>query len=226
MQSFTNQSRIRLYARISRILAFGGLGLMGLAVLISLRPPYSFNLVFTLLIVGMFASQIGLPLRNRWDREPRFDQVLDENMKGLDKRFLLFHYYLGASHVLFCPSGVYVLVPRVEDGRIEYVDGQWQRTPGKPGFLRRSGPRRMRGVDREAQGEAQRAHERLNRITDAPEVQPLLVFVHSAAEVDVEGAPTLATHIKKLKTTLRKLPKQSSLSDEQIETVLTALKLN
>lgn len=225
MQSFTNLSRIRLYARISRVMAFGGLGLMGLAVLVSLRPPYSFNLVFTLLIIGMLTSQIGLPLRNRWDREPRFDQVLDEGLKGLDKRFVVFHHFLGASHVLNCPSGVFALIPRIEDGEIAYRDGQWLRTLPKGGLLRRAGPRALRGLGREAEGEAGRAQRRLARLTQAPKVEPLLVFLHSGASVQPDGAPIPVTHIKKLKSTLRKLPKNPSLTEPQLETLQAQLKL-
>lgn len=225
MLSFTNHRRIRLYARLSRVLAFGGLGVMGVAVLLSLRQPYPVDLVFGLLLVGMLASQIGLPLRNRWDREPRFDQVLDEHLKGLDKRYLLFHHYLGASHVLICPAGVYALVPRLEDGEIEYVEDKWQRTVEKRGFLRRGGVKQIRGLAGDATGAAERAQRRLGRLGAPVSVQPLLVFLHHAAQVNVNGAPLPSAHIKKLKPALRKLPKGQTLSDEQTQSVIEELGL-
>lgn len=225
MQSFTNQTRIRRYALVARVLAFGGLGLMGVAVLLSLRQPYPVELVFGLLLVGMVTSQIGLPLRNRWDREPRLDQVLDEHMKGLDKRFLLFHYYLGASHVLLCPSGVVSLVPRLEEGEIEYREGEWRRTVEKGGLLRRGGTRTIRGLERDTKDAAERAQRRLRRSVAEVEVTPLLVFMHHAAQLDPEQLPLGATHIKKLKPTLRKLPKGQTLSPEQVEQLLDELGL-
>ncbi len=226
MLSFTNHGRIRLYARLSRALAFGGLGLMGVAVLLSLRQPYPVDLVFGLLLVGMLASQIGLPLRNRWDREPRFDQVLDEHLKGLDKRYLLFHHYLGASHVLICPAGVIALIPRLEDGEIEYLDGNWQRTVDKRGFLRRGGVKELRGLERDATATSERAQRKLSRIGAPIEVQPLVVFLHHEAMVNTDQPPFPACHVKKLKPTLRKLPKGESLSESQVESVLADLGLH
>lgn len=225
MLSFTHHSRIRLYSRLSRVLAFGGLGVMGVAVLLSLRQPYPVDLVFGLLLVGMLASQIGLPLRNRWDREPRFDQVLDEHLKGLDKRYLLFHHYLGASHVLICPAGVFALIPRLEEGEIEYLDGKWQRTVEKGGFLRRGGVKPIRGLDRDASASAERAQRRLSRLGTPVEIQPMLVFLHHAAQVNVNGAPFQCAHVKKLKPALRKLPKGETLTNEQVDGMLHELGL-
>lgn len=225
MQRYTNSARIRRYALIARVLAFGGLGLMGVAVVVSLRQPYPVDLVFGLLLVGMLASQIGLPLRNRWDREPRFDQVLDENLKGLDKRYVLFHHYLGASHLLLCPAGLFALLPRLEEGKIEFVDGQWQRTVPKGGFLRRGGVKRIRGVEGDASAAIGRAQRRLSRYLEPPPVQPLLVFMHHSAELRLDGAPIPATHLKKLKNTLRKLPKGDGLAPDQVQTLIDELGL-
>lgn len=225
MQGFTNLTRIKRYARMSRALAFGGLGIMGVAVLISLRQPYPVELVFGLLFVGMLSSQIGLPLRNRWDREPRFDQVLDDHLKGLDRRYLVFHHYLGASHVVVCPTGVYTLIPRLEEGRIDYREGAWWRAVERRGLLRRGGIRKIRGIERDAADAAERAQRRIRRSAGELQVQPLLVFLHHDAQLQSDDYPILATHIKKLKPTLRKLPKVQTLSPEQIQHLLGELGL-
>lgn len=186
---------------------------MGLGLLISFRPPYRVDLVLGLFIVGILASQIGLPMRNRWDRQPRMDEILDDALKGLDRRFAIFHYSLGARHVLICPGGVFALIPRVDDGTIEYIDGQWMRTTEKGGLLRRAGTRTIRGLEREAASETDRARSHLNLPFS---IRPYVVFLHGAAEVDIQEAPVLASHLKKLKTSLRKLPKAETLSEKQI----------
>ncbi len=213
MQQYIDSTKVKRYALLSRILSFGGLGIMGLGLLLSFRPPYRIDLVLGSFLIGILASQIGQPMRNRWDRRPRVDEILDGALKGLDQRFAIFHYSLGARHVLICPGGVFALVPRVEDGKIEYTDGQWTRTTSKGSLFRRAGTRDIRGIEREAAAEADRASSRL----DLPfAVRPLIVFLHSNAEMNVRQAPVLSTHLKKLKSSLRKLPKSETLSQREI----------
>lgn len=97
MRQYINSAKVNRNARLSRILSFGGLGIMGLGLLLSfrLRPQDRFELVLGLFLIGILASQIGQPMRNRWDRRPRLDEILDGALKGLDRRFAIFHYALG-----------------------------------------------------------------------------------------------------------------------------------
>ena len=214
MQQYINSAKVKRNARIARILSFGGLAVMGLGLLISFRPPYRTELVLGLFLVGIVASQIGLPMRNRWDRRPRVDEILDGALKGLDRRFAIFHYSLGARHILVCPGGVFAVIPRVENGLISYSDGSWTRTTNKAGLLRRAGTRRLRGIESEIASEVDRAGSRLN-LPFA--VRPFIVFLHAGAEMDIRESPELATHLKKLKSSLRKLPKAQTLSERQIK---------
>ncbi len=186
---------------------------MGLGLLISFRPPYRVDLVLGLFLIGILSSQIGQPMRNRWDRQPRIDEILDGALKGLDQRFAIFHYSLGARHLLICPGGVFALIPRGEHGIIEYNDGNWTRTTRKGSLFRRAGTRNIRGIEREADAEVDRANSRL----DLPfSVRPLFVFMHSKAEMNVRQAPELASHLKKLKSSIRRLPKAETLAERQI----------
>ena len=218
MRQYIDLAKVKRNARLARILSFGGLAFMGLGLLISFRPPYRIDLVLGLFLAGILASQVGLPMRNRWDRRPRIDEVLDGALKGLDQRFAIFHYSLGARHVLICPGGVFAVIPRLENGLIQYSDGYWTRTTNKSGLLRRAGTRRVRGIEREIAVEVDRASSHL----ELPfEVRPFIVFLHAGAEMDVRESPELATHLKKLKTALRKLPKAQTLSKPQIEQLAT-----
>jgi hypothetical protein len=167
----------------------------------------------------MIASQLGIPMRNRWDRHPRIDELLDRALKGLDSRFAIFHYSLGASHVVICPAGIFALLPRFEEGEVEYRDGRWERTVPKRGRLRRGGIRRIDGLDRQAAAEVERLQRRLVRklgLAQIPPVDSLVVFLHTAAEIRSDGAPTRAVHLKKLKDSLRRLPKGQTLSESQL----------
>lgn len=192
---------------------------MGIGLVVSFRQSTRLDGVLGLFLAGMIASQLGIPMRNRWDRHPRIDELLDRALKGLDSRFAIFHYSLGASHVVICPAGIFALLPRFEDGAVEFRDGSWVRTVPRRGRLRRGGIRRIDGLDRQAAGEAGRLQRRLVRRlgqAEIPPVEPLVVFLHTAAEIQPDGAPTRAVHLKKLKDTLRRLPKGQTLSDSQV----------
>ncbi len=219
MRHYLDTGKVRLYATLSRVLSFGGMGIMGIGLVVSFRQTTRLDGVLGLFLAGMIASQLGIPMRNRWDRHPRTDELLDRALKGLDARFAIFHYSLGASHAVSCPAGIFALLPRFEDGAVEYRDGKWQRTVQRRGRLRRGGVRRIEGLDRQALAEAHRLHNRLlKRLgqADLPPVDTLVVFLHSAAEIRSDGAPTRVVHLKKLKETLRRLPKGQALSDSQL----------
>lgn len=213
MRQYIDSAKVKRNARIARILSFGGLASMGLGLVISFQNPTDTRPVLGLFLVGILTSQIGQPMRNRWDRRPRIDELLDGALKGLDQRFAIFHYSLGARHLLICPGGVFALIPRAEAGKIEYNDGSWTRTTSRGSLFRRAGTRSIRGIEREADAEVDRANSRL----DFPfSVRPLFVFMHSNAEMNVNQAPAIASHLKKLKSSIRRLPKAETLSQKQI----------
>ncbi|MGH2620239.1 MAG: hypothetical protein ACRDHG_06660 [Anaerolineales bacterium] len=212
--------KVRRYATISRVLSFGGMGIMGVGLVVSFRQTTRLDAVLGLFLAGMIASQLGIPMRNRWDRHPRIDELLDQALKGLDGRFAIYHYALGASHAVVCPAGIFALLPRFENGAVEYREGRWLRTTQSRGRLRRGGIRRIDGLDRQAAAEAERLQRRLMRRLGSTQIQPvdpLVVFLHSEADVRSDGAPTRAVHLKKLKEALRKLPKGQTLSDSQLQ---------
>jgi hypothetical protein len=195
------------------------MGIMGIGLVVSFRQTTRLDGVLGLFLAGMIASQLGIPMRNRWDRHPRVVELLDRALKGLDSRFAIFHYSLGVGHVVICPAGIFALLPRFEDGEVEYRDGSWVRTVQKRGRLRRGGIRRIDGLDRQAAAEVERLQRRLVRklgLAQIPPVEPLVVFLHAAAEIRSDGAPTRAVHLKKLKDTLRRLPKGQTLSESQV----------
>ena len=213
MRQYIDSAKVKRNARIARILSFGGLASMGLGLVISFQNPTDTRPVLGLFLVGILTSQIGQPMRNRWDRRPRIDELLDGALKGLDQRFAIFHYSLGARHLLICPGGVFALIPRGEAGKIEYNKGNWTRTTSRGSLIRRAGTRSIRGIEREADAEVDRANSRLDLTFS---VRPMFVFMHSNAEMNVHQAPAIASHLKKLKSSIRRLPKAETLSQKQI----------
>jgi hypothetical protein len=221
MQRYVNERVIKRNSTLGTILTFGGIALLIGAVVLALAGSEMFNITLMVSFAGLVISQIGNTQRSRWGKHPRMDEILDEALKGLDERYSLFHYLLGASHALITPSGVYALSTTAVEGEISYQGGKWWRV--RP--TRRGGaPRRQALAEPGAQtgGEAQRLQRELQRRLGhegLPEVDALLVFVHPKADLNAEGAPFPCVHAKKLKHHLRSLPKAKTLSSNDVATL-------
>ena len=226
MRHYVNQALIRRNSLIGKILVWGGLAIVIGSVLISLQSPDVLNPYVFGGFLGVIATQIGTLFTNRWGRSPRLDEVIGDALKGMDERFVLFSYILRVDHALICPSGVFVLIPRPEDGVIDYQDGGWIQDRPKRGLLQRGGERAISGFERQAQADSKRLHRKLARHLpeeSIADVQPVFVFFHPGATVKAADAPYPALHVKKLKSWLRKLPKGISIPSEQVEALVASL---
>lgn len=223
MIRYAKERTILRNAKLGKILTFGGMGVLVLGLILSVAYPAQINAVLGIALVGVLCSQFGMVFYNRWSRRPRMDEVLDDSVKGLDGRYALFHYTLNSPHVLASPAGVFAVVPRMDEGEVAWGDGTWTLTRTSRGKPR---PRVLRGIEGAAQTEADAAasalSKRLPELT-IPKVLPMLVFLNPKATVHAKQSPVLAVHAKKLKETLRQLPKGASLSPEQLKDLASRL---
>ena len=222
MRQYIDLGMIKRRNSLGKVLTFLGLGLLIGALIMTLRQPQLDNQFLILSFIGVICSQLGLALSNRWGAKPRVDEIMDEALKGLDNRYGIFHYKLGASHALLSPAGGFALVPRFEDGEITFDGERWFSKSAKRRLLRRSGKRKLGDVQKNAEAEAQAMQRALQRaLSDDLEisVQPILVFVNDDTYVKVSDAPLYAVHAKKLKSLIRSLPKAKSLTTEELETL-------
>jgi hypothetical protein len=226
MRQYIDLKVIKRWNSFSKVLIFLGLGLLIGAFIMTFREPKLSNQFLIMSVIGVVCSQIGLAINNRWGAKPRTDEIIGEALKGLDNRYELYHYKLGANHALFSPAGAFALVPRYEDGEITYEGEKWFSRRTKRKLLRRSGKRSLGGVQKNAEAEARSMQRALQRaLPDGPEitVNPILVFVNQDTYVKVNGAPLHAVHEKKLKSLIRRLPKAKSLSTEEMEVLAEKL---
>ena len=225
MIRYANERMIGRNAKLGKILTFGGMGVLVLGLILSVAYPAQVNAVLGIALVGVLASQFGMVFYNRWSRRPRMDEVLDDTVKGLDGRYALFHYTLNSPHVLATPAGVFAIVPRMDEGEVAFEDGKWTLTRTSRGTPR---TRVLRGIEGAAQTEADAAASAIvKRLaeTTAPKVMPILVFLNPKTTVHAKQAPILTVHAKKLKETLRQLPKGAALSPEQMKELASRLGL-
>ena len=78
MKIITNEKLIKRNARIGSIANTAGLLILVGVMILSFMNPNFFNLYWIGLFLGFALSQIGIFYRNRWGRQPRPDELLDQ----------------------------------------------------------------------------------------------------------------------------------------------------
>lgn len=217
MERYVKLHAINRKVKLAKVLMYGGFGGLGITLVLSFSNPEATNTFFISALISMLLSQYGMILNNRWGKKPRIDEIIDHSLKGLDSKFALFHYELGANHVLISPAGIFALVPSTHDGEITFEDGKWWQTRMVRGRARKKAQNKLPSdANIEVHALARFLQRKLSG-NEIPEVQPILVFLHPDAVVKTEHAPILAAHAKKLKPLIRKLGKGLTLEPQQVE---------
>jgi hypothetical protein len=228
MNIIRNDKLIRRNSRIAQFTMIGGLVVLVGGMIISFRFPDQFGLSLSALMLGFILSQVGIYFSNRWGRRPRPDEQIDLALKGLDNKYSLYHYSSPVSHLLVGPSGIWVLLPFYQRGKITYVNGRWRQRGGNP-YLKIFAQESLGRPDLEAGAEIDNLQSYLNkRLPEGktPEIQAALVFTNPKAEIDITedaNPPVEAVSSTKLKELIRKTAKAKSLSAEKIQLVQEAL---
>jgi hypothetical protein len=180
------------------------------------------------LLLGFILSQVGIFFGNRYSRRPRPDELLDTALKGLDDRFAIFHYSLPVSHVLIGPSGIWLLMPRNQSGKIVYEKKRWKQKGGGPfqAYLRFFAQEGLGRPDLEIESESESLARYLkNKFSEAdiPEIQKVLVITNEKAVIEAEDAPILTIPAKKLKETIRKVGKGKGIAQAKLDELRSAL---
>lgn len=182
---------------------------------ISNPAPGLLTAFFAVLLIAMVLTSIGNVFTARWGQRP--DRGLAEALKGLDDRYALYNYRLGASHVLAGPSGVIVLTPNYRPGRIEYRRGKWRGTK-RNALVSFFSADPLGHPSAEAAAEVESLLAFLKRYAPEIEIAPqaAIVFMHNRAELDAAESPIPALHVKQLKDYIRRLPKNSGAAAEAL----------
>jgi hypothetical protein len=159
------------------------------------------------LIGGFLLSQIGIFFGNRWGRSPRPDEILTNALKGLDDKYILYHYMTAASHLLVGPAGLWVLLPFQQQGSITY-DPDKKRLNQKGGnlYMKLFAQEGIGRPDQEAAtsiGEINKFIKKETEIPGLPEPEAIVVFVNPKANVNAANAPVPTLHVEKLKDFIR-----------------------
>jgi hypothetical protein len=169
-----------------------------------------------MLFAGLVLSNIGSYFTNHWGRRP--DRALADALKGLDERYSLYSYRLGAAHVLAGPPGVIVLVPKYQTGAVVFDGRRWTNPGGRRGMLGLFNNDPLGNPVAEAAGEIDRLNNYLKKnkrdLGAAP--QALIVFMHPGTEVRAKDAAVPVLHAKQLKEYVRRLPKDPAIRAKDV----------
>jgi hypothetical protein len=224
MKVITNERMIKRNARIGQIATVSGLLVLVGGMVISFRNPSYASLAWVALLLGFALSQIGLYFGNRWGRHPRPDELLDQGLKSLNDQYSIYHYVTPASHLLVGPSGLWVLMPYHQAGKIVYEKNRYKQKGGgfMQKYLRIFGQEGLGRPDLEAPAEVSTIDKFIKKsIPDVELSEPnvALVFVNERADLEVKEAPLLTIPLKELKNTIRKTAKGKPLSPEVIKQI-------
>jgi hypothetical protein len=222
MNVIINEKLIKRNGRLGQLATFSGLFVLAGGMFVSFRYPTYSILAWVALLVGFALSQVGLYFGNRWGRHPRPDERIDLGLKGLSDQYTMYHYSTPAAHLLVGPSGLWVIMPYYQVGKIVYERGRWKQKGGTfiQKYLRAFAQEGIGRPDIDAPAEVESLSRFFKKnIPDQsiPEARPVLVFTNEKVDLDVGETPILTIPLKKLKETVRKSTKENAISPQLIE---------
>ena len=218
MRIYNNQKLIQRRAFIGKWGSLAGMGVLIIGFVLSLQPQYVY-LSFACLIGGFTLSQVGSYSAAIFSFQPRQHQRLEQFLKGLDERYVLFNYFFPAAHVLLGPHGLVVFRLKDQRGDIQYTGGRWKQrmTVGK--VFAAFGSEGLRNPTRDAQDEAQMMRRYLEKrapeLAESTPIEPVVVFSNPKVNLTVEGPELPVLRGKQIKSFLRNPERRKGLRAEE-----------
>jgi hypothetical protein len=208
MRIETNKKLVKRNTQIAQYLFFFSLGILALAFfvtnqqLLGISPTSDEAAMLSVLIpslvlpFGLISTLFSVRMTNLWIRRPRPELAIEEGLKGLSNKSVLYNYYhFPARHALICPQGIFAIVTRFQDGRFSVVGDNWR--THRSAFSRLTSIFRMDGIGNpteDAMRAAAHLKKLLNPIAPEAEVQPLVVFVDGRAQLEVKEPVVPVVH--------------------------------
>jgi len=229
MNIFIDEKMIKRNSRIGQVLTIISLATLGAGMFITFQKPEMLGISIAALLIGFLLSQIGIYYTNRWGRSPRPDEQISLALKGLDKRYALYHYQTPASHVLVGPAGVWVLLPKHQRGTITYQKNRWRQSGGgfAQTYLKIFAQEGIGRPDLEIESDIEGFRKFLKKVlseeTEIPDIQAALVFSNPDVNIQADDAPTPTLTANKLKDFIRSSAKQKPISAGMVQQIQNAI---
>ena len=204
MDIIRNDKLIKRNGIIGQVTSLTGLLLLVGSLAIVWFLPDDFLYAWIAMLLGFLLSQLGIFYGTRWGKRPRPDERLDEAFKGMDGRYTLYHYATKVAHLLVGPAGIWVLLPRMVNGKVYWEKGRYRnRVKGAfKNYLRLFGQDSMGRPELELGADIEAIRDYLKKKlpeAELPEVQGAFVVLNETVEIEAEDAPYATVTAKKLK---------------------------
>jgi hypothetical protein len=181
-------------------------------------------IVYATMFLGLGLYSVGQHLLRRWGPRYRFDGLLVQALKGLDKRYTLgaFLHPKLPDYVLVGPQGIVPLIARPQNGLISCRSDRWSRDAGRWGVLSGFFMPGLKNPTADAHRAAAQVKEFMtsrfgdDSLENVP-VLPTIVFVNPRARLRIDGSSVPVTSAKELRTHLRK--GKPALSPQQTQAI-------
>jgi len=226
-----DEKRIYRLKRVAQVASIGGMALLIGGLVFALTSADAANaFLFQLLALtfGWLISQVGMFLAQRYVRNPRPDQVLDEALKKVARNGRLYHYLLPAPHVLLTANGIIVFVAKFQGGKVSVDGDRWKQTG--VGLRKFFGQEGLGNPTREAETMIGAVAGYLRKHAPSVEEVPigaLIVFtMKGLTDLDLNRSRIPAMHYTKVHGYLRQQKKQSTaIASEDYEAIKAAFDL-
>lgn len=219
-----DEARIYRLAKIGQYASLiGMLMLIGGLIIVFTRVENAFFFQLLALTAGWLISQVGMYLAQRYLREPRPDQVLDEAVKKVAGNGRFYHYLLPAPHVLLSPDGIIVFAPKFQGGIISADGNKWKQKG--VGFRKYFGQEGVGNPSREAErmvtALANFLRKNVPSVAEVP-IGALIVFTSKGVNLNVAKSDIPAMHFTKVKGFLKRQKRAEPLATADFEAIRAA----
>lgn len=223
---------LRDEARIARLKKIGQYAsLIGFVVLVGalvlgfVDPERYLFLQVLALPAGWLLTQVGLYMAHRYLRDPRPDEVLDDELRKVARDGRMYHYLLPAPHVLLTRAGVIVFVTKYQVGDISVEDDDWEQkgvSIFRKLFSQESLGNPTKEAERSLSAIANYIHKHAPEVEEVP-VGPIIVFTtKDSGELDLDDSRIPAMHYTKLRGYFKQKAQGPPLPEEEYEALRTA----
>jgi len=225
MKLITNHKLIKKNKRISQIVLYIALALLliGFLVTINNKDLSQTLYAYLILIPAYILVQISIYMANRWGRSPRPDEIVQQSLKGLDDRFILYTYTTKIPFLLIGPAGLLIIKPYHQSGTITYnTDKQkFEQKKGGNFLTRLFGQEGIPDIFKESNYYLQQFDKYKSDLKLDFEIKPKVVniFYSEKADIQARNAPEATIHADRLKDFIRQQSKPAVLSEDEVKKI-------
>ncbi|QRN83739.1 hypothetical protein JR338_02995 [Chloroflexota bacterium] len=131
MKIVRNDKLIKRNKIIGNVASIAGIAILIFGLIMSFdQNPTKTLISFIALIVGFIIAQLSTYFVTRFGREPRFDQVIANNLSKLSDDYTFYVYSTPVPMVLVGPAAIWIPVTTMAGGEI-YYDKKWKQRGGR-----------------------------------------------------------------------------------------------